>query len=675
MARIGDLPYDDSIQQSGHLIYTEDGIHAQKISIEDFANAMDILMTQEVEGGEVIDGGGLKLWQEYKDSNDHIFLLGQSKDEKLADADFDSPSRDNWNSKYQHDNWDNENITPNFPGKIEIKTANDDIYPYVAFGMVHELGTSLSDFTVVDGDVRKILSENIGKFRLTIFIFEVGGTFDHSIYPWDGEGASKYTRNSDRDWVHYSVTSAFAGIAYDVNELFDSYDDAVAWLSDEFMNNTGSTFEMAGYFRVGQNMSTLYPYLSNEDYPDSDTYTYIDSAPDTLSIDYSKDGVNYSSYSDLGDDPSGDPLATEWSKLLLDLIDCTIRGGYTAYSDLGIFFGIPFNRSQYDTTEFTLDLTQARVSITPNGIIYNTAVFNKDIIKTNPLDDTYTYADWVKSYIDQQLDVSGFLTEVVIGDLSIVDEETNIAHINLGTGLRLIPDTIGQNTIYKLGIDPSELQPVLTPGTGVSIANDVITFEGTVVDIKVDGTSVVSGSGVANIVLPDSIKETKLQDGNHTEANLVNETSSYREYQIDLVDLSNDIQDDEDTVTIAPGSSAVLASIQVPNASSGGTVFGHANVKTTSGAITDSDYVSAVIRAGSNAFPSDDLMYQMPMVDSKSVIKPYTVSGTTYYPLTALRINGAVTEFGTTYYFMVKNNSANSIQVYGKLTFIENIDI
>lgn len=59
--QIGNMPSIDEVNSDGYIIYSEDGVHTQKMSISDFANAVGILMTGEGDG----DGGdGLIYWTE-----------------------------------------------------------------------------------------------------------------------------------------------------------------------------------------------------------------------------------------------------------------------------------------------------------------------------------------------------------------------------------------------------------------------------------------------------------------------------------------------------------------------------------------------------------------------------------------------------------------------------------
>lgn len=670
MARIGDMPSAEEISGGGHLIYTDDGIHASKITIEDFANAMNILMTQEVEGGSGgATGGGLVYFKEYIDQYGNVYLVCENTTSNF-------PSADNWKSNFQYDNWDSPYQVPNFPNYITMtKTqGGTDYIAYISFAMLHEVGTSLYDFTYDDeAEKYKIKNDEIGKIKLTVLFMTpyTNGYLDtHDTF---SAQTGNFVYNPDLyAQSHHNPNGLYAVEAYDYVDLFDDYDDAANILSSIIQSSASTlSLEIAGYYKSGVVLDQL--YISTEEYPDSDEYTYLDSIPDTVKkLYFSADGVNYTYYgAESNMAPSGDRLLYCWNKMFNDLINISIKGTYTIYSSQGIYFGVPYAKTQFDVAGFGFDLEHAVSFYGWDAIRYYDVSgqgLTNDVIRLGERNgNVYYYKDFIADYITSRH--FNLVGDVYVGERSIVDAN-GVANLAIGTGLAWDFDN------DRLMIDVDYLQPKLTPGSGVSIdSNNVITFNSAVQDVTVDGTSVLDpNTHIANVIVPNGLKETLLQNGSHTSVRTVSTGTNTKTIAVDIVDLENEILTASGTISASNDTGLTVCSLQIPNGKSG-MFMAEVNIQCT-GTIGVNDYATIVIREGSSSFPSESTLFQTDMVASKTLLQPYTAEGVSYNPVTTLKTSGRETQNGgTTAYLLIKVHSSSAANVYGKLIFVENVNV
>jgi len=663
---IGNMELADSVSSNGFIIYTPDGYKAKKMTVDRLAKAIEAYMRNDSNAGEG-HGGGLQYWREFRDYKWNSFLYAENSVEafeNLSQLHLGNGKyyRDLWTSNFQYDTWNSDKTVPNFEGCIEFKSNDGEeefYYPYSVYALLHRNGSALSDYILVDQEEQlyKIAKSDYDRFSIYVVVLggndSAGTTILPDILPEIDSVPSTYYLTEDID--EGILQSPFR--LYKVNGSYSSYDECANALSTIFLN-TGNTIEIGGYFKYGKYIENIVNYLNYDEHEDDNTYTYINAKPSMVSAwKFSEDNVTYLDKENL-------------LTLFTDILDIELVPTLTAVSNIGIYFGIPFYRSMYSTNKKELALTAAKAQYSDSRIVLNNADYEDVIFLGNGEE----YSDFVKKMIADSLENIDFVSEVYLGDFSVVDNAA--ARIYASHGLKVVKEG---NNPPELVVDNGALQPALTPGEGVSINNNVISATGSIEEIYVDGVSAIDPeTKVAEIWLPTGLKETRLNNGDHIEIEKVSQGTNYDIYKINAVDIKNNVIENSDSHSFlnnADSESAVIASITVPADAKGIIV---ANLYFDSGANTNDGIVSALVSDNGSWPLNDQTLYMSPMYDSKHINKPYQIAGVDHNALTNLKIFGRYSNtFSSplTVYLLAKKDVDSAVNVQGEITFTQDIDI
>lgn len=654
---IGNMELADSVGSNGFIIYTPDGYKAKKMTVDRLAKAIEAYMRNDSNAGEG-HGGGLQFWKEFKDYRQNSYLYTENPAEEFISITqlhlgSDIYNRDCWTSEYQYDTYETPTV-PYFPGIIEFKELLQDgtvaYYPYSVYSLIHVNGSVLQDFENVQDTLYKIPTSEYGKLSIYIFLLGDAPASGTVILPGELQGITDVTNTFPLP--EDAPDNVFR--IYKLDGVYSSYDECANALSDFFLL-TSHTVEIAGYFNYGNYISNLANYITEG--PD-EGYTYINSAESMVQVQrYSEDNLTYIDKEDL-------------KSLLLDILAIELKPTYTAISNVGIYFEFPFYRGENSDTKKELAVEAARAMYTEDKIMLRDADFEDVIFLGNDEE----YSKFVKKYISDQLENIDFVSEVYLGDFSVVDNSA--ARIYASHGLKVVKNG---NNPPELVVDNGALQPALTPGEGVSINNNVISATGSIEEIYVDGVSAIDPeTKVAEIWLPTGLKETRLNNGDHIEIEKVSQGTNYDIYKINAVDIKNNVianSDSHSFLNNADAESAVIASITVPADAKGIIV---ANLYFDSGTNTNDGIVSALVSDNGSWPANDQTLYTTPMYDSKPINKPYQIAGVDHNALTNLKIFGRYANtFSSplTVYLLAKKDVNSTVDVQGEITFTQDIDI
>ena len=675
---IGNMPDAEQVSGNGYIIYTDDGVHGCKMTVDRLAKEMDMYIQNDENEEDEAQKGGFNYWNEYIDYQFYSYLRTENYDlkrETLANLYPYSSGRDIWFSNFQFDAWDSSNV-PNHLDIMGLSHLTYSYRPYISFIFLHKIGTSIQDFIHVSGDTYKIAKDKVNRYKAYLYY----------LYPYNNNSAVT-DPTEDQETIVYPTSiqdiivapgKAFqislSGIDFigNVYEIDKTYINPEATNNDIFNLFDNNPVNTAGY-TIEQVIDDYTTHLDTTEHEDSDTYIYITNPliePDMFA--YSEDGLSYYSdfeeYDDIiavsGTTPS---YMKRLGSLLNDsLLGVTVRPTYTAICNRGIYFGIPFTRYINGSSPH-LELSIAYCFSYDKIRLHQKKDF-EDVIFV----DDMKYTEFIDSEASSFVVENGMVVDVRLGDFSILDEETHIASLQLGDGLTVYMDNSDPPKPY-LGIDESKLQTRLTPGTGVTLTNNVLSAEGEILDVQVDYTSVVDQSGVANIILPNGLKETRLQSGNYTEPELVQSGNDYVIYRLNVTGLSNDIIEATDNVqfgdpindTYTDNTALSIIDLNIPANSSGLLV---ATVNIDGSEITDG--VGYLYAGTSPTWPSSDSDLYTSQV--------YDVQALNDNAQTALRSMGTIVNNSNgdiTYHLLVKIHANKPSMVYGHLTYIQNIDI
>ena len=672
------MPAASSVNDEGYIIYTENGIQASKMSIKDLSESLDILNTPEEEDGDNNNSAGFAYWEEFIDYQNYSYLLAYSEDDinpSLANTSESNikytVGRDIWTANNQYDAWDT-GTAPHYPGVFEIKKTINDVVqyrPYVAFTLLHRIGSSIYDFTNLGDDLYKIKTDELGKYRAYIFF----------IYPPKDQNPQYETvigPDTNLEPVTYfedlTFQSDYSGLglgvsAYEIDGAFMTGDSAISHIFELFDNDP---INNEGYFR--HNYVDYTQYIDDSVHEDDDEYTYIlNPVIEENKVEFSDDDLSYYEVDDTQTAVTNSSYPAETIQKLAygfaGLIGVGFNPFYTVYGSKGIFFGVPFTREQNNNAkpQLALDFAKARYTSSKAEFFNETG----DVIYING-----------EAFIDYCEEAFGggtgaaYISEINIGDETIeayVDD--GVATILLGTGLKV---TVNNEGYCILGVDTDQLQPTLTAGTGVTISNNTISSVGKIQDVLVDGVTVVDPSDdIAKIYLPGGMKEAVLVDGNYTDVTVVSEDEDNITYQIDISGLENAVTQNSAQVTpsasdisnwSSSGMTKAVVDITIPERTSGW-VYGTLSINGAN--ITDG--VAMMDVANRNYWPnSDATAYAEPGFDSKNMIDNSQ---------TALRC--AVYVNNTNYYDVTYTMVAKIISsvpyesMSGTLSLVTNIDV
>lgn len=662
---IGNLEDAEEVKGSGFIIYTDDGVKSNKMTVDQFANALGLHMSNSANAGEGA-GGGLQYWKEFKDYRQNSYLYAENPPKEFTNIGqlrlgVSKLERDIWISNFQYDTYESDSL-PYFEGCIEFKAHDDEgdyYYPYAVYALLHRNGSVLEDYILVDNEAHlyKIAKSDYDRYSVYFFILgsnETGGT---TVLPGSLTGVNDITNtflltgDEQTDAVYFKD--------YKLDGAYSSYDECANALSTAFLLS-GKTIEIGGYFKYGHYIDNIANYINRDTHSDDDTYIYINANPGNIDKiqGYSEDDVTYLDKTDIGE-------------LLINILGIELRPTYSAFTNVGLFFDIPFYRSEYSTEKKELAIEAAKAMYTEEKIVLKNADFDDVIF----LGDGEEYSEFVKHYIADNLENINFVSDVRLGDFSIVSN--NIAQLNVGRGLTI--QSPAPNYFPELVVDPNSVQSKMTAGDGVMIDSNTNTISatGSIEDVEVDGLSVVSNK-VAMIWLPTGLKETRLQNGSHTEIETVTRGTNYDIFRVNVTDVKNNVISNSDNysfLNVNVIEAAAILSVAIPANSSG---IITANLYANSGLNTNDGYISALV-SESNGWPANDsVAFTSPLFDSKPINTPYQISGTDHVAITNLKIFGKVTNtssLAVNYYLLVKKNVDCAIDVQGELTFVQNIDI
>ena len=684
MSRIGEMPDVDEIQNNGFLIYSDDGLYAKKITVEDFATAMGILMSNDSEvGGET--GSGLVGWKEYVDAHlNHYLITDYMPEYKGPWGLADKFRRDSWSSHYQFDAWDSPYDIPNLSNvSVKLENLNPEESPYVLFAMPHRIGDSLDDYTKVSTGVYKIKTEDIGALKCRIY-FLVDGDVDSESVIYDLTELNSFN-------ISWHIGYGFGATLYryELDDIYSNEDDLVSALSETFPILAGQGVAIAGYENVGRPIDNIAKYYSKDSYPDENVYTYInfDISGVQGEVQYNDNGENV--YTSMIENPEVDGSYADWpgggeetdvyknhiakliGSMLQDIISLELRPLHTALASSGLYIGYPFSRDEMSLQDplVAIDYAQAKIDVT--GIHFGQlAGYANECIYVPE-----AYSSYLIDYINNNSSYVEKVNDILIASVSAKDDN-GVIRINLGPGLYFDGDT---NSIL---IDENDLQLPLTAGHGVSINSqtNTITFNSDVTDVAVDGVSVVDSEGVADIELPTGLRQIRLLNGNYTQVTTVDEDTDYIEQKIDIYGLSNHftvVDNGQNNIELDEvHTDTLLGNIYIPPNVTGLLTY-EILLYTNDTVDYGNDRISSVLTTNIIYPVSDENAYIDPSFDTELINESVDIDSMHLPGITKLNCCFPVTDSSSGRYFHLIVRKLANCSMYGnyKITFIENIDI
>jgi hypothetical protein len=718
MSRIGEMPDVDEIQNNGFLIYSDDGLYAKKITVEDFATAMGILMTNDSEvGGET--GAGLVGWKEYAwHVTDGTNVRGRQNLPKVVYAlagewtnanDYVcglaslypfTAGMDIWKSRFQKDDYEHANAAPALDDIIESRIllgteeatgAPQYLYrPYSLFSLVHPLGYSLDDYTRVDSTTYKILTDDIDRYKADIFVafptvssqadLVYDDTYDQTINL--GEGVTRI--NNRLTAFNFDNGISFDIYRYRLNDIYNSVEDCEEAIAEIFDSNTSAP--MAGYYSEGILIKNLAKYLDTTEHEDSDEYTYIKYRNDQeYEVQYSEQGDKYTDYLAREDVHGGPSGYDAFASMLFDVMQPEIRGGFTALTTLGIYINFPFNRvmvsegtdKKYDWYEGSINylIKYSQVHYDIYDIEFKERMDHRltDYIYTGYQLGATGRQPYSKQLLDyfrrEGLVTDNFITDVYLGDFPI--SEDGVATIRPGFGLKAV---VNNGKAY-LAVDDTQVQRALTAGHGIAIENNTIRVIPDIYDVVIGNQSVVTNK-VARITLPTGLNETRLEDGDYTEIEQVSQGNGYATYKVNVKGLENEIIQTSGTYIYGPGNTTFkLMTITIPAKSSG--ILNYSICANSGNNANPNNFFVA-----SDVFETDSPTFNNPGVNALASFthlgEPYTLAQNTQDARAFLKATGTIvndTYVNKNYYIYCMITGNIRTEFYGEAQFIKDIDV